>query len=211
MQKFVNVKYFALDEYNYLENGTILVDSEQQEPIKQRFVGEGEFSYAQTVYSLDEAKRRVVKALDNYTTVRVIPQFLAKFNEELNDIQTELENIKGTILYILKKHNVTGITIDDVSYKVILYALGRYDSEQAEQELSQLNLDEDTKKLVIEKLGRAAFIAKLIMAKEEIWEAEEQIEKQIESADFETFTSTDYFKLLESKVEEILQKYNLVS
>jgi len=211
MQRFINVKYFALDEYNYLENGTILVDSEQQEPIKQRFVGEGEFSYAQTVYSLDEAKKRIIKALDNYTTVRIIPQFLAKFNEELNDIQTELENIKGTILYILKKHNVTGITIDDISYKVILYALGRYDSEQAEQEVSQLNLDEDTKKLVIEKLGRAAFIAKLIMAKEEIWEAEEQIEKQIESADFETFTSTDYFKFLESKVEEILQKYNLVS
>jgi len=153
----------------------------------------------------DEIKGEVLKSkigLLTLTTNQFIANKLNQLDEDLADITSEAQVLEGRILYIAAKYGVQ-ITTDQVKQKLALYVANKYSADDVYNDLKQAGFGDDAINELMPLLNRAAFIAKLLNWKEEIWQKEEELEKQIEQMSLDDLLKLDVKKLCEDAYSQI--------
>ena len=94
--------------------------------------------------------------------------------------------------------------MDEIEKKVVLFLAGQYTQEQAIKELKQKGFKEQSIQEIMNLLSRAVEIAKIIKWKEDIWQKEEELEKQIDNIQkIEDLLNIDVKQLCEKAYKDI--------
>jgi len=139
-----------------------------------------------------------IRKLEEITDKYILNLF-KKYNEDFNDIVTEIQYLEGRILYLAALYNIN-ITIDEIKQKIALFITNKYTKDDAIKELRERGLNEEQINEFMKVLTRAAEIAKLINLKEIIWQKEEEIEKEIRKG--KTFLEEEIVRIYDKITSE---------
>ncbi len=148
-----------------------------------------------------DAKEILKQEISNRTDT-YIQQKLQEIDEDLADITSEAQVIEGRILYIAAKEGIS-ITTDEIKQKIALYVAGPYTQDDAINDLKTKGLSDQAIQEILPLLQRGAEIARILNWKEEIWQKEAELEKQVDSMSLEDLLQLDVKKLCEEAYSQI--------
>jgi len=163
--KLPEFKYIDCLEYNP-ETKQIIVNTDCEiEKLKKDLIQEIN----------QRADRYIFQKLNSLGWGQTYSECLSELNNSITSTETEL-------LVIMKKYK-PDFTISELREKVALYLMGKITNDNVINELNQLKVSENDKKVILEILKEAAEVSKLLYWKDNIvWKYVEQKEKEIENA-----------------------------